>query len=151
MVAFFVARRSRARRTAEWQERARAVSSHGLAVHDRIAAELAVAGAPRGVATVVWDEAIASFDPLAADVHELRLSAPDRTSRERALALGTALDHLRSIVLVERAASASGGAHAEGRSEADASLDARLREFQEEIHRFEAATFGRQAATRPAV
>ena len=149
IVALVVARRSRARRTTSWRDRARVASSKGIALHDRIAAELAVAGSPARLTTNVWDEAVTAIDALAADVHELRLSAPDSATQERALAFATALDRLRSIVLVERTSSSSGGAHAAGRSEADATVRSRLEGFHKEIGMFEAAVFGHAGAPPP--
>ena len=82
VVALLVARMASRRREARaWRSRAQAASSQGLALHDRVAAELAM-GTAATMSSTRWSDVESSIDRLATDVNQLAATAttePDRS------------------------------------------------------------------------
>lgn len=104
VVALIVARMASRRREARaWRSRALSVSSQGMALHDRVAAELAM-GAPTTLPSAQWTNVESSIDRLAADVNQLAATAPAEDDRSAIRDVSASLDGLRSAVLLQRSA-----------------------------------------------
>jgi hypothetical protein len=96
---------SRRRDARAWRSRALAVSSQGLALHDRVAAELAI-GTPATMSSTRWTDVESSIDRLATDVNQLAATATTEPDRSVIRDVSAALDGLRSAVLLQRSAEA---------------------------------------------
>ena len=106
VVALIVARMASRRREARaWHSRAQAVSSQGLALHDRVAAELAI-GTPATMSPARWTDVESSIDRLATDVNQLAATATTEPDRSVIRDVSASLDGLRSAVLLQRSAEA---------------------------------------------
>ena len=106
VVALIVARMASRRREARaWRSRAQAASSQGLALHDRVAAELAI-GTPATMSSARWTDVESSIDRLATDVNQLAATATTEPDRSVIRDVSASLDGLRSAVLLQRSAEA---------------------------------------------
>ena len=106
VVALILARMASRRREARaWHSRALAVSSQGLALHDRVAAELAI-GTPATMSSARWTDVESSIDRLATDVNQLAATATTEPDRSVIRDVSASLDGLRSAVLLQRSAEA---------------------------------------------
>ena len=106
VVAVLLARMASRRREARaWRSRAQAVSSQGLALHDRVAAELAIV-TPATMSSARWTDVESSIDRLATDVNQLAATATSEPDRWVIGDGSASLDGLRSAVLLQRSAEA---------------------------------------------
>lgn len=106
VVALIVGRiASRRREARAWRSRAQAASSQGLALHDRVAAELAI-GTPAAMSSARWTDVESSIDRLATDVNQLAATATAEPDRAVIRDVSASLDGLRSAVLLQRSAEA---------------------------------------------
>jgi Protein of unknown function (DUF1180) len=104
VLALILARMASRRREARaWRSRAVGVSSQGLALHDRVAAELAM-GTHATMSSARWTDVETSIDRLATDVNQLAATAPAESHRSTIRDVSAALDGLRSGVLLQRSA-----------------------------------------------
>ncbi len=104
VVALLLARMASRRREARaWRSRALAVSSQGLALHDRVAAELAM-GTPATMSSTRWTDVESSIDRLATDVNQLAATATSESDRLVIRDVSASIDGLRSAVLLQRSA-----------------------------------------------
>ena len=106
VVALILARMASRRREARaWRSRAQAASSQGLALHDRVAAELAM-GTAAAMSSTRWSDVESSIDRLATDVNQLAATATTEPDRSVIGDVSASLDGLRSAVMLQRSAEA---------------------------------------------
>ena len=104
VIALILARMASRRREARaWRSRALTVHSQGLALHDRVAAELSM-GTPATMPSARWTDVESSIDRLATDVNQLTATAPTEPDRSVIRDVSASLDGLRSAVLLQRSA-----------------------------------------------